>query len=90
MIIQRRELRCCFGEREFLLRERRKLSVEVGGLCLLYGLGVMRDALWMRLLGMKNTPRIHSMANAPARYHVVFSMKSFVRRTPITWLAPPN
>jgi hypothetical protein len=52
--------------------------------------GATREAFVMMLRGITKTLIIASMPMIAARYQVVFSMNEFVRRTPITWFAPPN
>ena len=54
----------------------------------------MEVSIWVRMEwvmeGAVNTLRIARTATAAARYHVVFSTMSLVRRTPMIWLLPAN
>lgn len=52
------------------------------------GAALTRDAFELMALGIEKVARIERRQIAPARPQVSFSMKLFVRRTPIIWLEP--
>ncbi len=78
---------CCFGSGSFCCGSCcRKLSVEVGGLCLLYGLGSDARRTLDEVAGHEKYAEDTQYGQCSGKIPCCFSMKSFVRRTPITWL----